>query len=107
MDHTNLRIVVAVFAVAASVGTASAQSEDGDRRSPPSFEALDVDADGDGVLSRDALESRGGRRMGERLLARADNDRSGGVNAEEFAAAMEKIAERRSGRGGKGDRRTR
>jgi len=61
-----------------------------------------LDADGDGVLSRDALEARGGRdgNFGERFLSRADTDDSGGVSAEEFEAAQERFAERRGGRDG-------
>lgn len=63
-----------------------------------------LDADGDGVLSRDALERRGGPRMGERMLSRLDTDESGGVSAEEFETAMEKFSERRGKRRGGGER---
>ena len=56
-----------------------------------------LDADGDGAVSRDALEARQGNNMGERLLRRADTDRSGGVSEDEFDAAMERMAERRGG----------
>ena len=83
---------------------ARAQEQAGDRATRM-FERLD--ADGDGVLSRDVLESRGGRGMGERLLSRADTNDSGGVSAEEFEAIKDRMAERRGGRGGKGDNRRR
>lgn len=57
-----------------------------------------LDADGDGVLSRDALEGRMGRGApGERMLSRFDSDNSGGISAEEFEAARERFAERRTG----------
>ena len=54
-----------------------------------------LDADGDGVLSRDVLEGRMGGQPGERMLSRFDTDNSGGVSAEEFETAREKMAERR------------
>lgn len=54
-----------------------------------------LDADGDGVLSRDVLEERMGRGPGERMLSRLDTDNSGGISAEEFDAAKERMAERR------------
>ena len=60
-----------------------------------------LDADGDGELSRDVLESRGergGRRL-ERMLSRVDTDDSGGISEAEFDAAKERFA----GRGGKRD----
>ncbi len=53
-----------------------------------------LDADGDGALSRDVLETRGRGQMGERLLARVDTDNSGGVSAEEFEAAKDRMAKR-------------
>ncbi|MGI9391041.1 MAG: EF-hand domain-containing protein [Boseongicola sp.] len=56
-----------------------------------------MDADGDGVLSRDALEGRGGRGMSGRFLMRADTDGSGGVSAEEFEAVKSRMAELRGG----------
>ncbi len=56
-----------------------------------------LDADGDGVLSRDVLEGRGRGGMGERMLTRLDTDESGGISAEEFEAAKERMAERRNG----------
>ena len=59
-----------------------------------------MDADGDGVLSRDALEARGRRGPSERMIARLDADGSGGVSAEEFEAGMEKFSKRRKGRRG-------
>ena len=61
-----------------------------------------LDADGDGALSRDVLESRGRGGMGERMLSRLDEDNSGGVSAEEFDAGMERFAERRGKRKGHG-----
>lgn len=64
-----------------------------------------LDADGDGSLSRDALEAReGGGRMAGRLISRADTNNSGGVDAEEFSAAMERFAQR-GGKRGDGGRR--
>lgn len=57
-----------------------------------------LDADGDGALSRDVLERRGGPRISERMISRADTDKSGGVSAEEFEAAHERMAEHRGGR---------
>lgn len=64
-----------------------------------------LDADGDGMLSRDVLESRGRGDGGSRMISRADTDNSGGVSAEEFEAAQERMAEMRGkrgeGRGGK------
>lgn len=60
-----------------------------------------LDADGDGTLSRDALEGRVGRGISDRMISRADSDGSGGVSAEEFDAALERFAEHR-GKGGKG-----
>lgn len=65
-----------------------------------------LDADGDGVLSRDALEARGGSGRGaERMLSRADTDNSGGVSEAEFDSFREQMAERRGGKGGKGGKR--
>jgi len=64
-------------------------------RAADMFERLD--ADGDGVLSRDVLESRGGGGMGERMISRLDTDDSGGVSAEEFEAAKDRMARRRGG----------
>ena len=63
-----------------------------------------LDADGDGALSRDALEARQGRGgdMVQRLLNRADTDGDGAVSAEEFEAFQEAMAERRGGMRGKG-----
>lgn len=60
-----------------------------------------LDADGDGVLSRDALEARGrgnGGRMA-RMIERFDADGDGGLSAEEFATLR---AEMRDGRGERG-----
>jgi len=67
-----------------------------------------LDADGDGKLSRDVLESRlgGGGAMAERMLARLDTDGSGGVSKDEFDAAMKRLAEmRHQGGDGKWGRR--
>ena len=72
--------------------TAHAQARAGERAAEM-FARLD--ADGDGSLSRDVLESRMGRGPGERMISRFDTDDSGGVSAEEFEAAREKMAERR------------
>lgn len=61
-----------------------------------------LDADGDGIVSRDALEARhGGGQRAERMIERADTDGSGGVNAEEFEEFREKMADRRGSKGGK------
>ncbi|PWK55035.1 EF-hand domain-containing protein [Silicimonas algicola] len=60
-----------------------------------------LDADGDGNLSRDALEARMGRGgPGARMIDRFDTDNSGGVSQEEFDAAKERMTERRGMRGG-------
>ena len=56
-----------------------------------------LDADGDGILSRDVIESRRGRGDGSRMIERFDADNSGGVNAEEFEEAKAHMAERRKG----------
>lgn len=62
-----------------------------------------LDADGDGTLSRDVLESRGGRSgLSDRMISRADTDNSGGVSAEEFEAAKARMAEHRGMRGHEG-----
>ena len=53
-----------------------------------------LDADGDGMLSRDVLESRGGRGPGTMLIERADTDGSGGVSEEVFEAMKSRFAER-------------
>ncbi|MEM9971723.1 MAG: EF-hand domain-containing protein [Pseudomonadota bacterium] len=66
-----------------------------------------LDADGDGTLSRDVLENRTGRSMGDRILSRADTDNSGGVSAEEYESFTERLAERRGDRGGKRGRTSR
>ena len=78
--------------VSAAEFTAHAQARAAERAAEM-FERLD--ADGDGVLSRDALEGRMGRGPGERMLSRFDADNSGGVSAEEFDAAKERFAGRR------------
>ena len=64
-----------------------------------------LDADGDGVLSRDALENRRQRGFGERMISRLDEDDSGGVSAEEFEAGMERMAGRGKDRRGGGKER--
>ncbi|MCV6593204.1 MAG: calcium-binding protein [Silicimonas sp.] len=77
--------------------TAAAAARAGERAGAR-FDRLD--ADGDGVLSRDVLESQRGRGMGARMLSRIDTDNSGGVSAEEFETAMERMGERRGKRKG-------
>lgn len=64
-----------------------------------------LDADGDGTLSRDVLEQRRGRGISDRMITRFDTDNSGGVSAEEFEAAKERIAERGGKRRGKNGER--
>ena len=65
-----------------------------------------LDADGDGALSRDVLESRrGGERRGARMIERFDTDGSGGVSAEEFEEARAHMRERRGERRGFGKHR--
>ncbi len=64
-----------------------------------------LDADGDGALSRDVLEQRRGRGISERMISRFDVDNSGGVSAEEFEAAKERMAERGGKRRGHGGER--
>ena len=56
-----------------------------------------LDADGDGVLSQDALAARGHHGGRLRGIMRLDSDDSGGVSAEEFEAGMERIARRHRG----------
>jgi Ca2+-binding EF-hand superfamily protein len=68
-----------------------------------------LDADEDGVLSRDAIEARTRGGNGERMISRLDEDNSGGISAEEFEAAKDRMSKRRDrgdrdGRG-RGDRR--
>ncbi len=58
-----------------------------------------LDADGDGVLSRDVLEAQGGRRGGGALLERIDSDGDGAISEAEFEAMKERLAERRGGFG--------
>ena len=64
------------------------------------FERLD--ADGDGVLSRDVLEQGRGRGISDRLISRFDADNSGGISAEEFETAKERMANRSGKRRGQG-----
>ncbi len=64
-------------------------------RAAKQFERLD--ADGDGVLSRDVLESRGRGGPAERMISRFDTNDSGGIDAEEFEAAKDRMAKRRGG----------
>ena len=75
----------------------AAASAEAAERAAERFERLD--ADGDGSLSRDVLEARSGRGggMGERMISRLDTDDSGGVSAEEFEAAKDRMANRRDG----------
>lgn len=83
------------------VAAAAAKAEE---RAAAQFERLD--ADGDGSLSRDVLESRGRGQMGERMLSRLDTDDSGGISAEEFEAAKERMSQRgKRGERGDGKRR--
>ena len=77
----------AEFVAAASARAAERASEQFTR----------LDADGDGTLSRDVLEGRGRGDVGERMLSRLDADESGGISAEEFEAAKDRMAERRNG----------
>lgn len=69
------------------VAAAAARAEE---RAAEQFARLD--ADGDGSLSRDVLESRSRGQMGERMLSRLDTDESGGISAEEFEAAKDRMA---------------
>lgn len=75
-------------------------------RAAAAFERLD--ADGDGALSRDVLESQNRRGFNpERLIERLDADDSGSVTQEEFDEARSSFRERaREGRFGNrgGDR---
>jgi len=64
-----------------------------------------LDADGDGTLSRDVLEQRRGRGISERMISRFDTDNSGGVSAEEFEVAKERLANRGGKRRGHGGER--
>ena len=56
-----------------------------------------LDADGDGVLSQDALAARGHHGGRLRGIMRLDSDDSGGVSAEEFEAGMERFSRRHRG----------
>jgi len=74
-----------------------ARAQAGDRAAAM-FDRLD--SDGDGILSRDVLEARGGR-MGaglERMIERFDADGDGALSAEEFDTAR---AEMRGNHGGR------
>lgn len=83
------------------VAAAAANAEE---RAAAQFERLD--ADGDGSLSRDVLEARGRGQMGERMLSRLDTDESGGISAEEFEIAKERMSKRgKRGERGDGNRR--
>ncbi len=53
-----------------------------------------LDADGDGILSRDVIESRGRGGDGSRMIERFDADNSGGIDAEEFEEAKARIGDR-------------
>ncbi len=77
----------------------AAQTARSEERATRMFDRLD--ADGDGTLSRDVIESRGRGGMGERMISRFDEDNSGGISAEEFEEAKARIGERR--KGGKGE----
>lgn len=77
--------------------TARAQVRSAERATAM-FERLD--ADGDGVLSRDVLETQG-RGRGDRgnIIARLDTDGDGAVSKEEFEAMKARRADMREGRG--------
>ncbi len=58
-----------------------------------------MDADGDGVLSRDAIEARRGRGPDAgRMIARFDTDGDGAVSQEEFDSARAAFRDRMGGR---------
>ena len=76
--------------------TAHAQAQSVERATRM-FERLD--ADGDGVLSRDALEARRGRGPGPEMIDRLDADSDGAVSLEEFEAGMDRFAKRFQRRG--------
>ncbi len=63
------------------------------------FERLD--ADGDGLVSRDALEARGGGRNIGRMIRRFDEDGDGGLNEAEFETAKARVLDRMGERRGK------
>lgn len=73
----------------------AAQRTQAEERAERMFERLD--ADGDGVLSRDVIEGRQGVGGGERMISRFDEDGSGGISAEEFEEARARMGERRKG----------
>ncbi|MCG6882965.1 MAG: calcium-binding protein [Silicimonas sp.] len=79
----------------------AAQVARAEERATEMFERLD--ADGDGVLSRDVLERGRGDARGIRMIERFDADNSGGVSAEEFEEARAMMRER----GGRGEGRER
>jgi hypothetical protein len=59
-----------------------------------------LDADGDGMLSRDVIEMRGGQGGFEvRVIERFDANGDGGLSEEEFDAIANRMAEMREGRG--------
>ncbi|MEL7026781.1 MAG: EF-hand domain-containing protein [Pseudomonadota bacterium] len=61
-----------------------------------------LDADGDGLLSRDVLEARQSRGRGiERMIERFDTDGDGGLSEAEFDTAREEMRDRRGGKGGR------
>lgn len=74
-----------------------------EERATRMFERLD--ADGDGALGRDVLESQRRGNGGERMISRFDEDGSGGLSAEEFEEARAKMGERRKGERGDRDKR--
>lgn len=74
-------------------------------RAAKMFERLD--ADGDGVVSRDALEARGGDRGPrlERMINRFDADGDGALSEAEFDTARAEMRDRRGGGNERGARR--
>lgn len=59
-----------------------------------------LDANGDGVLQFDEMAREAGPRGGNRMLERFDADNNGSIDAEEFAAMLEKMGEHDQGRRG-------
>lgn len=67
------------------------------------FDRMDVD--GDGSLSRDAVEARRGPGLdAERLISRFDSDGDGAVSEEEFGTAQARFRDRMEDRMDRGDR---
>ena len=91
MDHANLRIAAAVLAIVAGTGVAIAQSQDGDRRGPVSFETLDVD--GSGEIDATDLQA-----LRDNRFAEFDADNDGQISEAEFMARAEAQAGERATR---------